>query len=187
MELIHSDVCGSISHSAWDGPKYFVTFTDDYSRASTIYFVEIKSEVFDKFKQYIAMAESLHGRKIAKLKVDNGGVYTSNEFREFCETREIQILYTVPYNPEMNAVAERLNRTLQEKALSMLTSRGLDRCLWNEAVLSANYIKNRSPTAAYGEQFITKTPAEIWYGSKPDLSHIKIFGSIPSQHFMSSS
>lgn len=178
LEFIHSDVCGPISQPSWDGTKYFVTFTDDYSRASSVFFVERKSEVFGKFKEYVAMVEALHGCKIAKLRVDNGGEYTSNEFKDFCAKKGIQILYTVAYNPEMNGVAERLNRTLQERALAMLTASGLNRHFWNEAILAANYIKNRSPTSAFGKQFIEKTPAEIWFGSKPELSHIKIFGSI---------
>lgn len=115
-----------------------MTLTDDYSRATTVHCIERKSDVFDKFKQYVAITETLHGHKVAKLKVDNGSEYSSNEFKSYCCEKGIQIMYTVPYNPEMNSVAE-LNRTLQEKAL---------------------------------------TPAEIWFGSKPDLSHMKIFGSI---------
>lgn len=75
-------------------------------------------------------------------------------------------------------MAERLNRTLAEKARTMLLAANLPKRFWNEAVVTANYIKNRSPTSAHGEQFKNKTPAEIWFKSKPDLSHIKIFGSI---------
>lgn len=82
----------------------------------------------------------------------------------------------------MNGVAERLNRTLAEKARTMLLASNLGKRFWNEAVNTANYIKNRSPTSAYGDQFKNKTPAEIWYKSKPDLSHIKVFGSICYNH-----
>lgn len=51
----------------------------------------------------------------------------------------------------MNGVSERLNRTLVEKARSMLNASGLDRKFWSEAVMAANYLKNRSPTKAFGE------------------------------------
>lgn len=60
----------------------------------------------------------------------------------------------------MNGVAERLNRTLKEKALAMLTASGIQRKYWSEAILTANYIKNRCPTSAFGKQFLEKTPAE---------------------------
>jgi len=35
---------------------------------------------------------------IAKLKADNGGEYTSNEFRKFCRDKGIQMIFTVLYN-----------------------------------------------------------------------------------------
>ncbi len=74
-------------------------------------------------------------------------------------------------------IVERLNRTLANKARTMLLAANLGKRFWNEAIMTANYIKNRSPTSACGEQFKIKTPAEIWYGKKPNLSHARIFGS----------
>lgn len=190
LELIHTDVFGKVSESAWDGSRYFVSFTDDFSRASTIYCIERKSEVFERFKEYVAMAESLHCTKvkkvdctkIAKLRADHGGEYVSNEMKLYCKEKGIQLMLTVPYNPEMNGIAERLNRTLVEKARTMLLESNLPKRFWNEAILTANYIKNRSPTNAHGNQFRNRTPAEIWFGSKPDLAHVRVFGSICYNH-----
>lgn len=59
----------------------------------------------------------------------------------------------------------------------MLLASGIKWHFWNETVMTANYLKNRSPTSAFGKQFFDKTPAEIWYGNKPDLSNVRIFGS----------
>lgn len=176
LELIHSDVC-SMPNQAHDGSKYFVTFIDDYSRASMVYCIERKSEVFQKFKEFLAMAEALHNCKVAKLRTDNGGEYTSKEFDNFCRSKGIQVVFTVPHNPEMNGVAERLNRTLQDKARAMLLSSDLDDKFWSEAILTANYLKNRSPTSAFGQQFKEKTPADIWFGKDQGISHLRIFGS----------
>lgn len=72
LELIHSDVCGPMPTTAHDGSRYFVTFVDDFSRASKIYCIQRKSEVLEKFKDFVAMVKALHGKKIAKLKADNG-------------------------------------------------------------------------------------------------------------------
>lgn len=182
LELVHTDVCGPMSQPAWDGSRYFVSFTDDFLRASMIYCIEKKSDVMEKFTEFVAISEAQHGSKVAKVKLDNGGEYISNELKDFCKSRGIQLIYTVPYNPAMNGVAERLNRTLMERARSMLNASAIKWHFWNEAVLTANYLKNRSPTNAYGKQFISKTPAEIWYGSKPELSHLRIFGSTCYNH-----
>lgn len=43
---------------------------------------------------------------------------------------------------------------------------------WSEAVRMAAYLKNRCPHKAIGT-----TPYEAWYGKKPDLAHLRIFGS----------
>lgn len=182
LELIHSDVCGPMSESAWDKSRYFVTFIDDFTRASMVFCIEHKGDVFDLFKQYVAMAESFHGVRVACLNVDNGGEYSSNNFKNYCKDKGIRIKYTVPYNPEMNSISERLNRTLIERARSMLLASGIEWRFWNEAVVAANYLKNRSPTSAYGEQFNNQTPAELWFGTKPDLSNIRIFGSTCYNH-----
>lgn len=177
LELVHTDVWGPLKTTAYDGSRYFVTFTDDYSRASMVYFMQHKSEVFEKFKEFVAMAEARHGKRLAKLRADNGGEYISNELKAYCKEKGIELSYTVPHHPEMNPIAERLNRTLEEKARTMLIASGTNTKFWNEAILTANYLKNRSPTSAIGEQFKTKTPAEIWFGQKPVLSHLRIFGS----------
>lgn len=177
LELVHTDVWGPLKTTAYDGSRFFVTFTDDYSRASMVYFMQRKSEVFEKLKEFVAMAEARHGKRLAKLRADNGGEYVSNELKAYCKERGIELSFTVPYNPEMNSIAERLNRTLEEKARTMLIASGTDPKFWNEAILTANYLKNRSPTSAMGERFKSKTPAEIWFGQKPVLSHLRIFGS----------
>ena len=50
LELIHSDVCGPIPSTYLSGYEYHVTFIDDYSRNTWIYFLNNKSEVFRNFK-----------------------------------------------------------------------------------------------------------------------------------------
>lgn len=45
LEIVHSDVCGPISPTTWNGKKYFLSFTDDYTRFSIIYLLEKKSSV----------------------------------------------------------------------------------------------------------------------------------------------
>jgi hypothetical protein len=46
LELIHSDVCGLMPSSSISGYVYYVSFIDDYSRKTWIYFLKTKDEVF---------------------------------------------------------------------------------------------------------------------------------------------
>ena len=51
LEIIHTDVCNSISVEARGVYCYFMTFTDDLSRYGYIYLMKHKSETFEKFKE----------------------------------------------------------------------------------------------------------------------------------------
>ena len=66
-----------------------------------------------------------------------------------------------------------MNRTLCDKARCFLKDAGLDSEYWDEAILSATYLTNRTVT----DLLDGKTPFQIWHGRIPDLSHLRVFGS----------
>ena len=41
------------------GSKYVLTFTGDYTRYVTVYFLKSKSEVLSKFEEYVNMVENI--------------------------------------------------------------------------------------------------------------------------------
>jgi hypothetical protein len=47
LHLVHSDLCGPLSSLSFSGCKYFLTFIDNFSRRTWVYFLKLKSEVFD--------------------------------------------------------------------------------------------------------------------------------------------
>ena len=77
LELIHSDVCGPIPSTSLSGYEYYVTFIDDYSRKTWIYFLKAKDEVFGKFKEFKALIENHSERRVKALRTKNGREYTS--------------------------------------------------------------------------------------------------------------
>ena len=85
---------------------------------------------------------------------------------------------TVPKNPQQNGVAEHLNRTLIEMTRAMLSGSNLSQNLWAEALSTAVYIRNHSPTKAVED----KTPYEAIHGNKPDVSHLRVFGCSSYAH-----
>ncbi|KAG3021508.1 hypothetical protein PC121_g24862 [Phytophthora cactorum] len=113
LEVIHSDVCGPMQTSTFSGKRYFVTFTDDKSHFCVVYLLRNKSEVADKFAEFVAMAETQTGKRVKTLRSDNGGEYTSGAMAKFCKDRGIEQKFTPPYTPQLNGVAERMNRTLR--------------------------------------------------------------------------
>jgi hypothetical protein len=75
LELIHSDVCVPILSTSLSGYVYYMSFIDDYSHKTWIYFLKSKYEVFGKFKEFKALIHNLSERKIKILMSDNGGEY----------------------------------------------------------------------------------------------------------------
>ena len=58
------------------GFGYYVTFIDEYSRKTWIYFLKKKDEVFEKFKEFKALIENQSERRIKTLRTNDGGEYT---------------------------------------------------------------------------------------------------------------
>jgi hypothetical protein len=174
LQLVHSDLMGPIQNEAYNEKQYILTFIDDYTHFVVVYLLETKSEVFKYFKQYEAMVNSHFERRISRLRCDNGREYLSNDMTKYLKSRGIQHELTIRYTPQQNGVAERMNRTLMERARCMLLGSKLEKCLWTEAILTAAYLVNRSPTSSLKDQ----VPAELWYGEKPNLNKLKIFGCV---------
>jgi hypothetical protein len=59
---------------------YYVSFIDDFSRNTWIYFLGNKYEEFDKFKEFKALVENQAEKKIKVLRTYNGGEFCGNEF-----------------------------------------------------------------------------------------------------------
>ena len=78
LELVHSDVCSPMPSTSLREYVYYVSFIDDYSRKTWVYFLKSKDEVLGKFKEFKALVENLSERKIKILRSDNGGEYTLN-------------------------------------------------------------------------------------------------------------
>lgn len=178
LEIIHTDVCGPITPASFDDNKYFVTFIDDFSNFTMVYLMKHKSEVFTYFREYVEMVQSMFCHRISKLRCDNGGEYVSKEFVNYCRDKGIILDYTVPYTPQHNGKAERMNRSLVERSRAMISDSGVPKEFWGEAVRTAAYLLNRGPT----ETLNGVTPAEVWFNQKPNVNNLRVFGCTAYSH-----
>jgi hypothetical protein len=85
---------------------------------------------------------------------------------------------SIPRTPEQNGVSERMNRTLMDSARSMMHHASLPQTLWAEAVATATYLRNRTVSTTINGV----TPFEVWNGSKPDVSTLRVFGCCAYVH-----
>lgn len=89
LDVVHSDVCGPMQTAIFSDKRYLVTFIDDKSRFCVVFLLCSKSEVLDKFIQFVKFAETQTGRRVRVLRSDNGDEYVSNKFAAFCRSKGI--------------------------------------------------------------------------------------------------
>ena len=171
LELIHSDLCGPISTASYGGARYFATFVDDYTRYVWVYPIQFKDEVVDVFKTWQRLVERQTGEKLKILRTDGGREYF--KLKPYFRSVGIRHENSCPRTPQQNGVAERINRTLVEMARSCLSDSNCDLKLWAEAIVYAAYTRNHIVNKVTGKA----TPHELWSGAKPDVSHLRVFGS----------
>lgn len=177
-EVVHSDIVGPFEVEAIGGYRYFVVFTDDYSRWSVGYLLPRKSDAYAAFVNYSERLHTKTGKYVEVLRTDNGGEFTSNSFAQYCNARGTKQEFTVPYSPNQNGTAERKNRTLVESMRALLHHAGYPKRLWGESFLTAIYLQNRSPHSALDGA----TPYFKYHAKHPDLSHIRVFGTPAFAH-----
>ena len=77
LEIVHSDLCGPMQTPSLASSHYMLTFIDDYTRKTWVYFLKYKSEVFEKFFHFKALVENQSGQHIKVFRIDRGGEYIS--------------------------------------------------------------------------------------------------------------
>ena len=61
------------------------------------------------------MVENQTGRKVKVLRFDNGGKYTSKEFKDYLASKRIKYQLSISGRREQNRVVDCMNRTLTER------------------------------------------------------------------------
>ena len=78
----------------------------------SVVFLKEKSEAYRHFRIFKNLVESETGERIKVFRVDRGGEFNSEEFRNFCEINGIKRHFNAPCSPQQNGVVERKNRTI---------------------------------------------------------------------------
>jgi transposase InsO family protein len=120
FEIMYTNVWGIAPVISHEHYKYFVTFIDDFTRFTWVYFLLSKSEVFSVFKVFLTLVETQFFAKIKILQSDSGGEYMSNEFQFFLQSHGIISQRSCPFTPQQNGVAERKNHHLLDVVRTLL-------------------------------------------------------------------
>ncbi|WZZ27561.1 hypothetical protein YC2023_010962 [Brassica napus] len=173
FDLIHSDVWTAPCLSR-ENHKYFVTFIDEKSKYTWLTLIPSKDRVLDAFKNFQAYVTNQYHAKIKIFRSDNGGEYTSHAFKYHLAHHGILHQTSCPYTPQQNGVAERKNRHLMETARSLMFQANVPKRFWSDAVATACYLINRTPTKILEDQ----APFEVLNKHKPSVEHLRVFGCL---------
>lgn len=169
LEIIHTDVFGPTDTPTHDGKRYFISFVDDYTQYTEAYLMKSKDEAAEILKNYVNRVENEKQAKIGTIKCDGGTEY--KPALHWLKQKGITVDVNCPYSSQLNGKAERMHLTLLQKVRALLFDAKMEKEFWGEALNTACYLTNRSPTS-------TKevTPIELWTNKRPNLSKIEMFG-----------
>ncbi|KAJ3557795.1 hypothetical protein NP233_g11654 [Leucocoprinus birnbaumii] len=173
MELIVMDLTGPMNVPTWDGYTYALVMVEVSCRYPVARLLKSKEDVGPAVRDIIALLERQSGIKARRIRSDNGTEFVNSVMDKFCKTNGIIHETTNPYHPEQNGIAERAIAIFLEMMRSMLHTAEIDLRYWGEAFMYAVHIRSLTPTSGL-EGLV---PYEAWTGRKPDVSHLRIFGS----------
>ncbi|PKU60191.1 Retrovirus-related Pol polyprotein from transposon TNT 1-94 [Dendrobium catenatum] len=131
-----------------------------------------KSEAFDIFVNFKTFIEKHTSNTIRTLRTDGGSEFVNHKFATYLSNHGILHQISCPYTPEQNGVAERKHRHIIETTRTLLKKASVPYLHWPEAVLTSTYLINRMPSPVT----FNSTPFELLHKSKPDYTHLKVFG-----------
>jgi len=170
FELVHSDVCGSVSTPTTTGHRYYILFIDDYTCYTSAWVLpDNKSKTCTSACQSFQAQVDSMGHQVKRFQCDNGrGEYQNNTFRQVLPARGTPYEPCPPYAHGENGVAECMIQTVTEKARSMMIDSQAPPVFWGEVVNTTVYLHQRTPNERLtkrgdrdGYQAPYSTPYEI--------------------------
>lgn len=95
LELLHVDLAGPFTNNI-QGGKYFMVIVDDRSRYYEVYILKHRSEALGFIKRFTQLDETRTGKKVKRIRSDNGGEFLNDEWDQGINTKRIDGNSPVP-------------------------------------------------------------------------------------------
>ena len=167
------DICGPFKVKGLYNERYFFSFTDRKTRAVWIYAIKAKSDAIDIIAEFINLIYNQFNIKIKGFRLDNAAEFKSAKWNTLMANKGIICEYTSPYTPAQNGIAEILNKYIINRLITISKDKSIPFKLWPYIIQAIAHIKNRTYNS-----IINKTPWEAITGYKPDITYLRILGSL---------
>jgi transposase InsO family protein len=173
LELLHMDLFGPVAYLSIGGSKYGLVIIDDFSRLTSVFFLQEKSETLGTLKCFLRRAQNEFKLKVKKIRSDNGSEFKNLQVEEYLEKEGIKHEFSAPYTPQQNCVVERKNKMLIDMARTMLGEYKTAERFLSKDVNTTFHAINR----LYLHRLLKKTSYELLTGNKPNVSYFRVFRS----------
>ena len=177
-EVVGMDLCGPMRTMSLGGSRYFLLIIDFFTEKWFFYPIANKSDALSRVRRCISDQFTPMGYSVKTFFSDQGGEFTSHEFRDFARSIGARQLFTVGHAPESNGKVERANRTIVELATSLLIASTMPKSLWADASATVVHVMNRVRNV----RGMNKSPEELWTGAKPKVAHLRAWGCLAMVH-----
>jgi transposase InsO family protein len=177
LERIYLDTVGPIFSTAITGERFFVTIVDEATHYVIALAIKTKDAISSAVTDLLIFWQRQLNRSVKCIRTDRGTQFLNSTLKGFCTQEGIKFETSAAYSPQQNGVAERMNRTIKEKARTLLLHAAAKQSLWKEAVETACIVYNMGPVTGRDQ-----TPYEAFHGVKPDVSPLKTFGCLAHVH-----
>ena len=180
LEIITTDILDPLAPSCIDDKNLIVAFTCPYTGYTKLRPIAHKNDVAWEFATYHkTLSTKFNQFPVTEVRTDNALEYISGEFLDYTKMAGIETDSGKPYSSELNGISERKNRTVLEILRCLLLDAGMPPTFWPYALPTAEYILNRVYTKSNSNGL---SPYESLYGKKPNLSNLRVFGSLVHVH-----
>lgn len=172
-KIMCTDVAGPLYPTGDNGERYIITFTDVGSRFTFVIPLTSRAYVTQAIIAALVYTKHNTGQVPSIIYSDNAKEYLSAASIDAARSMGTATRTTIPYNPEENGIAERINKTLLEGMRTVLATAGIDQPYWPHAVTDVAFKHGLTLHATTG-----KVPFHEWTGTVQSLPPLFVFGQL---------
>ena len=164
------DLEGPISTSL-SGYNYFLLCKDECSTFTYVYCPKDKSNLSLALEKLFTDFKVETGLRIRRIHSYQGSEFINNKVELLSALEHAVHETSASYTPQQNGIIEREIQSVTQMARTILLSSEMPSTLWDEAIKTACFIRNRLPN-----KIVDTSPYEAATKRKPALSHLCEFG-----------
>jgi hypothetical protein len=174
LHRVHIDIVGPVTPTGANGEKYWIIYTDDFSRYQWIDITDSKQTITSSLLNFLDRMETQYGVRVAICHLDNDTTLINKVSRAQLSHRGTVFEPSTPYTAHQNGVAESSNRLTESRSRNIIIGAPhIPKKMWPYAARYSIELLNHTPTTAVADG---KTPQRL------RLEHMKVVNPVPNLH-----